>query len=101
MPEFVEIDKEQTQRHEANLHDVAVTSRVAIRLLGKTKSELVAVARALDAVGAGGKTVYDETIDNLKSGIEISKAFTEAMEAAEWRLLCAATVIALETAVAA
>ncbi|HZU90929.1 MAG TPA: hypothetical protein VE993_16885 [Stellaceae bacterium] len=77
------------------MHDIGIDLRLAAATLGKTKPELVAVARGFLGDSDGGEALF-EMMDRLADTRKRLQVLVQIVEAAHIRLLVAAGVIARE-----
>ncbi len=90
VPEFANLNSKPTvrERHERQLHDIAVVSRMAIHLLGLPKSEVVQILRSMVAENNNAKSA-DEMLRTFVKGREMAQALVKVIEAAETRFAVA------------
>ena len=81
--EFADMNSNVKERHEAQLQDNAVVSRMAIHLLGKPKAELVRNLR--DIVAQDSINTADEMLRSFVHARELTKTLTELTQATETR----------------
>jgi phosphatidylserine/phosphatidylglycerophosphate/cardiolipin synthase-like enzyme len=84
--EFVNLNAKPTvkERHEQQLENIAVISRLAIHMLGKQKSELVQSLRNLGSVHTA-----DDMFRSIVEGRESAEALVRLIESAEMRIAIA------------
>jgi hypothetical protein len=101
IPEFRVIGPEQREKHEKFLNNIAVNSRIAITLLGKTKPEMIEIMRNL----CTGTCIEDDPATSMVLGLNEARKDTEALlkflSSAEARAMSALGNLAMEEEAAA
>jgi hypothetical protein len=79
--------RRRQEAHERMLIDLGISSRMAIGLLGKSKSEILKGMRAFDA--EDGKSGVDEVLDAFDIGIEVAETMLSVIQQAKSRYMIA------------
>jgi hypothetical protein len=90
--EFREISCIKDARYSASLSSTATAIKIALRIIGKSKPEMIAMVQDL------GHVTAEETVDHLVEAREMLTSYLETVEAAEIRMVVALANCAAEGA---